>query len=108
MNKQPTWVRKKSASVTDSRARFRLSSLDRLHAAMTSRDITSGYQLAQASGVNVSTINHLVHGHRRTASAATVRGIREALGPVVDDLFALEKSQVSVDHASAPSKRRAA
>lgn len=98
MQKQPTWVRNKPTSVTaDSRVRFRLVSIDRLHAAMAARGYMSGYQLAKASGVGVSTINHLVHGHRNTASAETVRRLRECLGRGTDDLFALEKSLVSED-----------
>lgn len=104
MTKQPTWARKRPASVADPRTRFRLTSLDRLHAAMTARGYMSGYQLAKASGVNASTVNHLVHGHRRTASAETVRLIRECLGRVADDLFVLEKSQVSTDLGPSPRK----
>ena len=101
MNKQPTWARSRPTRAGDTSAKFRLTSLDRLHAAMTANGYLSGYQLAKASGVSVSTVNHLVHNRRRTASAETVRRIREALGRSADDLFVLEKSQVRVDHGHA-------
>lgn len=101
MNKQPTWARSRPTRVGDARAKFRLTSLDRLHAAMTANGYLSGYQLANASGVSVSTVNHLVHNRRRTASAETVRRTREALGRSADDLFVLEKSPVRVDHGRA-------
>lgn len=100
MNKKPTWARSEGRSV-DPSARFHLTSLDRLHAAMTACGFLSGYQLAKASGLTASTVNHLVHGRRRTASAETVRRIREALGRSADDLFVLEKSQVSADRGRA-------
>lgn len=67
----------------------------------TANGYLSGYQLANASGVSVSTVNHLVHNRRRTASAETVRRTREALGRSADDLFVLEKSPVRVDHGRA-------
>ena len=97
MTKQPTWAKDRPATVADPTARFRLVSLDKLHAAMIARQFMSGYQLALASGVGVSTVNHIVHGRRKTASAKTVRGLREALGSNVDEIFVLEKSQAHVD-----------
>lgn len=93
--KKPTWARSKPATVADPRTRFRLTSLDKLHAAMIASGYTSGYQLALASGVHVSTVNHIVHGRRRTASAETVNRLREALTDTNNQLFVLDKSQVS-------------
>lgn len=100
MTKQPTWSRNQPRSVADASARFRLVSLDKLHAAMVARQIMSGYQLSQASGIGVSTVNHIVHGRRRTASAKTVNGLREALGPNIDQIFVLDKSQVHMNRAA--------
>ena len=100
MAKQPTWAREAHSGLgLDTRTRFRLTSLDALRAAMLARGFTSGNQLAVASGVKVGTINHLVHGRRDTASPATVRAIREALGRDAKDLFVLEKSTIHVDGA---------
>ena len=101
MTKQPTWAKNQPASVADASARFRLVSLDKLHAAMVARQYMSGYQLAQASGIGVSTVNHIAHGRRKTASAKTVRGLREALGSNVDQIFVLDKSQVHMDRTHA-------
>lgn len=42
MSKQPTWAHNRPASVGDPRARFRLTSLDRLHTAMTANGYLSG------------------------------------------------------------------
>ena len=97
MTQQPTWAKNQPPTVAETTARFRLVSLDKLHAAMLARQYMSGYQLAEASGIGVSTINHLVHGRRKTASARTVRGLREALGANVDQIFVLKKSQVHAD-----------
>ena len=94
MNK-PTWKRQATRRI-DSRARFRISDLGGLHSLMEARGFTSGYQLARESGLSPSTVNHIVHGRRRSASGATVRALREALGESIDRLFVLDKSTASV------------
>lgn len=99
MTKLPTWVRSADAPALDPRTRFRLTSLEGLHAAMVAHGYTAGNQLAKASGVKVGTVNHLVHGRRTTASAETVRALREVLGRDAKDLFVLEKSTVHTDCA---------
>lgn len=98
--KQPTWKQQKPATYAPA-ARFILRDLGKLHAVMQSRGFTSGYQLARASNVHTSTVNHLVHNHRKTASAATVRQLREVLGEQIDEIFVLEKSQVHANPAQA-------
>lgn len=97
MTKHPTWEREPKPAAVDPTIRYRLTSLDGLRAAMLAHGFTAGNQLAKASGVRVSTVNHLVHGRRSTASPEVVRAFREALGRDAADLFVLDKSTVHGD-----------
>lgn len=97
----PTWERPEEMPIGDTRTTYRLTSLEALRAAMVANDYMSGRSLARAAGVGVSTVNHLVHGRRNTASAATVRAIRGVLGRDARELFVLEKSTVPVDRRRA-------
>lgn len=99
MKNRPTWETGKDLGY-GIRQSYRLASLNALRAAMIARGFTSGYQLAKASGIGVATVNHLVHGHRTTASPKTVRQLREVLGRDADALFVLDKSQVHGDRAA--------
>lgn len=97
MTKHPTWERGPKLPAVDPTIRYRLTSLDGLRAAMLAHGFTAGNQLSKATGVKVSTVNHLVHGRRNTASPETVRALREVLGADARDLFVLDKSTVHAD-----------
>lgn len=96
MNKRPTWEAG-DYGATAKRRSYRLTSLEALRATMLAHGFTSGYQLAKASGLGVATVNHLVHGHRKTASAKTVGLLREVFGRDGRDLFVPEASTVHID-----------
>lgn len=90
----PTW---KDPYISEPQARVRLRSLRALHETMEFEGFSSGYQLAKAARLKPGTVNHLVHGHRRTCSAATAHAISEALHEPQRRLFALDMSAIYVD-----------
>jgi transcriptional regulator with XRE-family HTH domain len=105
MPKKPTWEAKSAPNPDGVRQTYRLTSLAALRAVLEAHGFTSGYQLAKAAGLTPGTVNHLVHGHRQTASPRTVGKLREVLGVDARDLFVLDESQV---HENARREGRAA
>lgn len=100
-SKRPTWAKTKRVIKPEpDTSGYVLRDLQGLHDAMEAHRLYSGYALAKASGVGPSTVNHLVHGHRRTASARTVGAFREVLGKDLDGVFERRKSTVYADHVS--------
>ena len=101
MTKRPTWETQTPESARTVRQTYRLTSLSALRAAMLANGFHSGYALAKAAGLHAGIVNHLVHGHRSSASPTTVGKLREALGRDTDDLFVLDESQVHRNRVAA-------